>query len=397
MEKKTIGSFIAVLRKAAGMTQRELAEKLNVSDKSVSRWERDECAPDLSLIPVIAEIFGVTADELLRGERKPSKENENAEESVWQREKSTRQFQNLLRIQTLRFKERSLITFGITCGGFLTALICNFAFYRATLGFFLASAFDIAAIILEICFLRRAVIEEDDAFDYGKWLAYQNKITYTGVRIFFSIWLFFSMTLPLLVFGGELYGIELIGYIILMLFFVLIALIVGYIAYVMEIKPILIKKNVLFLTDTQKENARKKRKLLAKTLGISGTIALVLLIGSFVIFKSTSLFAEKTAFHDAESFKTYMEPDTSDDFHDGHLYTIRDRDGDLLCTFFWNNADVVTFEPSADGFPVYVITREAWQPARTLTEQISFCFALAAGLQAVIAAIIYLWKARRYR
>ena len=70
MEKKTIGGFISALRKANGMTQKDLAERLNVSDKSVSRWECDEGAPDLSLIPVIAEIFDVTCDELLRGERK---------------------------------------------------------------------------------------------------------------------------------------------------------------------------------------------------------------------------------------------------------------------------------------------------------------------------------------
>lgn len=41
MEKRTIGQFIAALRKANGLTQRELAEKLNVTDKTVSRWERD--------------------------------------------------------------------------------------------------------------------------------------------------------------------------------------------------------------------------------------------------------------------------------------------------------------------------------------------------------------------
>ena len=69
MEKKTMGSFLAALRRASGMTQKELAERLNVSDKSVSRWERDDGAPDLALIPVIAEVFGVTCDELLRGER----------------------------------------------------------------------------------------------------------------------------------------------------------------------------------------------------------------------------------------------------------------------------------------------------------------------------------------
>lgn len=69
MEQKTIGKFIAVLRKSQGMTQKELAEKLGVSDKTVSHWERDESAPDISLIPVIAEIFSVTCDELLRGEK----------------------------------------------------------------------------------------------------------------------------------------------------------------------------------------------------------------------------------------------------------------------------------------------------------------------------------------
>ena len=50
MEKKTIGKFISALRKANGMTQKELGEKLYVSDKTVSRWECDECAPDLSLL-----------------------------------------------------------------------------------------------------------------------------------------------------------------------------------------------------------------------------------------------------------------------------------------------------------------------------------------------------------
>ena len=65
----SIGQFIAALRKANGLTQQEVAERLNVSNKSVSRWERGECAPDLSLIPALAEMFGVTCDELLKGER----------------------------------------------------------------------------------------------------------------------------------------------------------------------------------------------------------------------------------------------------------------------------------------------------------------------------------------
>ena len=69
MERKTIGKFISALRRAKGLTQRELGDMLYVSDKTISRWENDECTPDLNLIPAIADIFGVTCDELLRGEK----------------------------------------------------------------------------------------------------------------------------------------------------------------------------------------------------------------------------------------------------------------------------------------------------------------------------------------
>ena len=93
MEKKTIGAFIAALRKANGLTQRELAEKLNVSDKAVSRWERDEALPDLSLIPVLAEIFNVTCDELLKGQR-IDPEAQIPEKAAVQKEKQIRNLLN---------------------------------------------------------------------------------------------------------------------------------------------------------------------------------------------------------------------------------------------------------------------------------------------------------------
>ena len=65
LDKEKFGEFIAKLRKENGMTQKELAEKLFVSDKAVSKWERGQSLPDITLLNPIADALGVTAAELL--------------------------------------------------------------------------------------------------------------------------------------------------------------------------------------------------------------------------------------------------------------------------------------------------------------------------------------------
>lgn len=66
--KATVAKNIASLRKSAAMTQTDLAEKLNYSDKAVSKWERAESLPDLSTLVEISELFGVPLDKLVKGE-----------------------------------------------------------------------------------------------------------------------------------------------------------------------------------------------------------------------------------------------------------------------------------------------------------------------------------------
>ena len=61
-----IGSNIAALRKEKGITQEELANALGVSAQAVSKWENNSSCPDVSLLTVIADYFGVTVDALLR-------------------------------------------------------------------------------------------------------------------------------------------------------------------------------------------------------------------------------------------------------------------------------------------------------------------------------------------
>lgn len=69
MENEKMGQFIAALRKSNHMTQKDLAEKLHVSDKAVSKWERGLSCPDVSLLLPLSDILGVTVAELLNGEK----------------------------------------------------------------------------------------------------------------------------------------------------------------------------------------------------------------------------------------------------------------------------------------------------------------------------------------
>lgn len=69
MDSIWTGTLISALRREHGLTQKELASLLGVSDKAVSKWERGECFPDITLIPPLATCLGVSADELLAGER----------------------------------------------------------------------------------------------------------------------------------------------------------------------------------------------------------------------------------------------------------------------------------------------------------------------------------------
>ncbi len=66
--KLVVASNLIKLRQAAGMTQAELGEKLNYSDKTVSKWERGESIPDAYILTRLAEIYGLTVDELLHSD-----------------------------------------------------------------------------------------------------------------------------------------------------------------------------------------------------------------------------------------------------------------------------------------------------------------------------------------
>ncbi len=69
MDQEKIGNFIAILRKEQKLTQEQLAEKLGITNKSVSRWENGLCLMDMSLLKPLSEILDISINDILAGEK----------------------------------------------------------------------------------------------------------------------------------------------------------------------------------------------------------------------------------------------------------------------------------------------------------------------------------------
>lgn len=84
MNQEKIGNFLKELRKQKGLTQEQLAEKCNVTNRTVSRWENGNNMPDLDLLIELSDYYEVDLREILNGERKSENMNEEMKETVLQ-------------------------------------------------------------------------------------------------------------------------------------------------------------------------------------------------------------------------------------------------------------------------------------------------------------------------
>lgn len=106
MEATKCGAFIAKLRSERGMTQKELSEALNVSDKAISRWETGKGYPDVSSLMALSEFFSVSVNELLSGkridiEKLPTTADENVLEVIRKNERINKKQKKQVAIYTL--------------------------------------------------------------------------------------------------------------------------------------------------------------------------------------------------------------------------------------------------------------------------------------------------------
>lgn len=400
MEKKTIGGFIAALRKANGMTQRELAEKLNVSDKAISRWERDECAPDLTLIPVLADIFGVTTDEILRGARKAEEEN-----PVYQKEKSKKQMKNLFEKAFLRFKDKSWISVGVAILGYLLVLLFNFAVLRGDIGFFVALVFYAGAVITQICFTQHALALHDEDFDETMQTDYKINVVILTRNVYFVIFELFAVTLPFSVTGRA--GFVFFSWLGITLVCAILAFAVWSIGYMLFVKPYLVKKSYIICEEKAKQKMLAQNRLLKRTLAISLAVAVVLFAPMLILQESMIAFAKKEVFYDYESFGEYMArkepawhyeefPENENDFRVRDDYILNSNDEIVYTYEKWNqNVWLVEYEADDDGLPISVITDDAYNEAANIVGCICAGLCLAIVIDFMTALIIFLKKFKK--
>lgn len=116
MNNKKTGEFISTTRKELGYNQKDLAEKLNITDKAVSKWETGRSAPDVSMLIPLANVLGVSVTEILQGERISQEEIHTAS--------------NEMLVKTLKKSKSKLMIAIILTLIILIGLICSYPAYH---------------------------------------------------------------------------------------------------------------------------------------------------------------------------------------------------------------------------------------------------------------------------
>lgn len=413
MEKKSIGSFIAALRKASGLTQRELAERLNVSDKAVSRWEREESLPDLSLIPAIAEIFGVTADELLRGERR--KEGESLPRAG---EKSEKQLKNLINRSLLRFNNRSIIAAGVTLAGLIAAMVANVGFNKAWVAFFIALVFYLAAALCETGFTVAAMAALNVEEDCAALQDARRRILNRALLVFGLAIVLFAATLPLIMFPYNAYmGLTGDSWLVSGAVFGAVGALVSML--IARISVGVAVRRGLFSLDA-KQRARRRLRVISvlATLGVMG----LTLVANTLLTQDTSMYADPIVFDNYEDFTTYMmrkeevgeqyggvaiAPESSITYYDedgnpttekkSRMQEIVNAEGETVLRYYRrnDNAVIIRYESSDTCLPITVITQDALNSAHRTVRKLDNVFAALYIAELIAAIVIYIIKSRR--
>lgn len=367
--KMTLGAFIAQLRKEKGLTQKQLSEILGVSDKTVSHWEREESAPDISVLPLLAETLGVTVDELLAGE---IKSEELVDSSVSDTASTVENKEN----DFYKFKQKSTvvsllsIVLGLSGTTVLSLLSNTFSFTAD----FHYTAKIVSAVLLAVNMIAQGALVIYARTIYSGYVNKHNDkksasrlATFTYYSAFFFIPAFIGATDPIS---------SMSPYAALILFSIIAA------AILILTEILLIKKGIIL---------KWKRETFGRVANsvLSLTLAAVLLTGSAILnlgypYKDIICdAAEYTEFQTIEEFIDYIEkdvpvPDEKSSIQD--KFTAYTNIGEMHFLplwgisenpvfFNWNNGEVCRIvSTDEDIVPIKCYTHQALIEAENKTE-----------------------------
>ncbi len=395
MEKKTLGAFIAFLRKEKSLTQKQLAELLNVSDKTVSHWECNENSPDISILPFLAEELGVTVDELLRGEKKiiqptighpyiPPKSESFTEKASSFASKTVnkikskmsgditekyRYFRMLSLIGTViaAVVLVSIIATNLVAGTVLEYYMADDMLFLPGVIAFIGSLWTLAISLgftlgARFAFAKSMTPSPEANEEERKYVFRANAFTFNNIFLVFS-------SLPLALSGIGAFGFSVL--ITLPVVLVLLAMLW------LILTVILIKKGII--------SPDKKKRLAVRYIFIF-SLSSLLVAGSIWFITEEVWFpkAEYITFDNPEEFKAYMETPKEkpvDSYRiDGVTATIAisdgiiieedddyvrnervygDAPGGVIVDFAWHNKDVYSYSYNAEDKTFHVITYEA--------------------------------------
>lgn len=193
MDSGKVGAFIAQLRREKGLTQQGLADSLSVTNKAVSKWETGDGYPEITMLPTLADALGVTADELLRGERAAKASAETHPPDVGAAVGNTGYAH-----ATLKFRNMSMIAGCLAAAGIVAFYVITWAAYLEMVGFGVLMAFLITGFVLFMVQRNNLRAAQPD----GQTPAEAGKIS----AILIYLWsLGFFAALPYLLFDNGLY------------------------------------------------------------------------------------------------------------------------------------------------------------------------------------------------
>lgn len=337
--KQSMGEFLATLRRANGYTQQEVAEKLGVSNRTLSSWETDRTAPDLLVLPAIADLYGVTVDEILRGERRAAEEKQNAISDGAKRNLKKRRF--------AKYGTRRLFCLGFALLGsliFLAAcavlLYSSAPLWLSVLLMVIGAGGALACVILTACFAYSAIKAEglvlkEDYTDEKKSYAFCVRRSVANSLFWLSLPHILGAIVFLIVFFGAGYydySVELIGVTVHLDYTtptaVLVSLNIAF-ALAFFVSGLILNLTGVFGlgTDVQKAAVKSNGKLLGKIAGFSAIPVGLALIALIVCACITPVRKVKTVYFEAkttqEVYKNFQTYTTG-----GH-YTLNDEDKEV--------------------------------------------------------------------